>query len=49
MPNPLLMVLYRLLTGQEEKAEPRRQGPPRGAGGPETSTGVLLVLRRMRA
>ncbi len=49
MGNPLLVVLYRLLTGQQDEEErARRQDLPQGPGR-QASTGILLVLRRMRA
>jgi Trk K+ transport system NAD-binding subunit len=50
MGNPLLVVLQRLLTGQQEQEKDRAQSQdlPQGPGR-QASTGILLVLRRMRA
>lgn len=49
MANPLLVVLYRLLTGQEEREPgPREENLPR-VPDQAVSPGIFLVLRRMRA
>lgn len=51
MANPLLVVLIRLFTGQQDEDDrerPSREDLPRGPGR-QASPGILLVLRRMRA